>query len=69
MLVSGSWGGTAVSVRVVDPVTGAVTIPNPPVVFGEDEDMCDFDASPDGRTLVYARTSRKGNIWRWSGRF
>jgi hypothetical protein len=69
MLVSGSWGGATVSLRAVDPVSGAVTVPQPPVVFGDDEDMCDFDVSPDGRVIVFSRTSRKGNVWKWVGRF
>ena len=69
MFVSGLWGGAAVSVRIVDPVSGAVTVPSPPIVFGDDEYMCDFDLSADGRVLAFSRTSRKGNIWKWVGRF
>jgi Tol biopolymer transport system component len=69
MLVSGSWGGVTLSVRAVDPATGEATALNPPAVLGDDGDMCDFDVSPDGRLLAFARTSRKGNIWKWFGRF
>jgi len=69
MLVSGSWGGATVSVRIVNPVSGTVTTPNPPVVFGDDENMCDFDVSPDDRMLAFGRTTRMGNIWKLYGRF
>jgi Tol biopolymer transport system component len=69
MLVSGSWGGATLSVRAVDPVSGAATALNPPVVLGDDGDMCDFDVSPNHRLLTFARTVRKGNIWKWFGRF
>jgi hypothetical protein len=46
-----------------------VTIPRPPVVFGDEPDMCDFDRSQDGRFVVFTRSARRGNIWKWVGQF
>jgi len=69
LLVSGKWGGVTVSLRVVDAMSGAPATTRPPVIFGDAADMCDFDVSADERTLVFTRTSGRGNVWKWVGRF
>ena len=69
MLVSGSWGAATLSVRFVDPRSGTVTVPTPPIVFGDDPAMCDFDADTTGGRVVFSRVTRTGNIWKLTGQF
>ncbi len=69
MMVSGLWGSASVSVRFVDPRTGAVTVPAPPIVFGDDAAMCDFDVDTTQGRVVFCRAARTGNIWKLNGQF
>jgi Tol biopolymer transport system component/serine/threonine protein kinase len=69
MMVSGSWGAATLSVRYVDPLTGTVTVPSPPIVFGDDQAMCDFDVDMTRGRVVFGRVTRTGNIWKLNGRF
>jgi len=69
MLVSGSWGAATLSVRVVNPLTRAVTAPVPPIVFGYDPTLCDFDVDPTHGRVVFGRVTGEGNIWKLNGRF
>jgi Tol biopolymer transport system component len=69
MMVSGSWGASTLSVRVVDPLTGTITVPMPPIVFGDDPAMCDFDVDAARGRVVFGRVTREGNIWKLDGRF
>ena len=69
MMVSGSWGAATVSVRFVDPVSGTITVPVPPIVFGDDPAMCDFDVDATRQRVVFSRVTRTGNIWKLDGRF
>jgi hypothetical protein len=63
MVVSGKWGDPLLSLRLVDPATGAATAFEPPVVLGDDEGSCDFDIDLDRGFAVFARRVSKGNIW------
>jgi Tol biopolymer transport system component/tRNA A-37 threonylcarbamoyl transferase component Bud32 len=69
MLVSGLWGNSVLSVRYVNPVTRQVTVPVPPIVFGDDPAMCDFDVDATREHVVFSRVMRTGNLWKLSGRF
>jgi len=69
MMVSGSWGAARLSVRLVDPLSGTVTTPVPPIVFGDDPEMCDFDVDTARGRVVFCRVTRTGNIWKLNGRF
>ena len=69
MAVSGSWGAATLSVRFVDPLTGAITAPVPPIVFGDDPAMCDFDVDAAQERVVFGRVTRTGNIWKLNGTF
>ena len=69
MMVSGSWGAATLSARYVDPHTGAVTVPSPPIVFGDDPAMCDFDVDMKHKRVAFGRVTRTGNIWKLNGRF
>jgi Tol biopolymer transport system component len=69
MMVSGSWGAATLSVRSVDPLTRAVTVPSPPIVFGDDLAMCDFDVDMKHGRVAFGRVTRTGNIWKLNGRF
>ena len=69
MMVSGSWGAATLSVRYVDPFTGAVTVPSPPIVFGDDPAMSDFDVDMTHGRVAFGRVTRTGNIWKLNGRF
>jgi Tol biopolymer transport system component len=69
MLVSGSWGAATLSARYVDPGSGTVTVPMPPIVFGDDMAMCDFDVDMTHGRVAFGRVTRTGNIWKLNGRF
>jgi Tol biopolymer transport system component len=69
MLVSGLWGASVLSVRFVDPLTRQVTVPAPPIIFGDDPAMCDFDVDATRERVVFSRITRTGNLWKLSGRF
>ena len=69
MMVSGSWGAATLSVRYVDPFTRTVTVPSPPIVFGDDPAMCDFDVDMTQGRVAFGRVTRTGNIWKLKGRF
>jgi hypothetical protein len=69
MVVSGTWGAATLSARLVNPDTRAVTPPAPPIVFGEDLAMCDFDVDLAHGRVVFSRVTRKGNVWKLNGRF
>jgi Tol biopolymer transport system component len=69
MMVSGSWGAATLSVRYVDPLAGTVTVPSPPIVFGDDPAMCDFDVDMKHGRVAFGRVTRTGNIWKLNGRF
>ena len=69
MMVSGSWGAATVSVRYVDPLSGRITSPAPPIVFGEDQAMCDFDVDMTHALVTFGRVTRTGNIQKLNGQF
>ena len=69
MMVSGSWGAATLSVRYVDPLTRTVTVPSPPIVFGDDLAMSDFDVDVKHGRITFGRVTRTGNIWKLNGRF
>jgi hypothetical protein len=69
MLVSGSWGGATLSVRTIDPRTEVITTPTPPIVFGDDLAMCDFDVDMVHGRITFGRVTRKGNIWKLVWKF
>jgi Tol biopolymer transport system component/serine/threonine protein kinase len=69
MMVSGSWGAATLSVRYVDPLSGTIMVPMPPVVFGDDPAMCDFDVDAAHGRVAFGRVTREGNILKLSGRF
>jgi Tol biopolymer transport system component len=69
MMVSGSWGAATLSARYVDPLTRAVTVPSPPIVFGDDMAMCDFDVDMTHGRVTFGRVTRTGNIWKLNGQF
>ena len=63
LLVSGFWGQQSISLqRVASDGTGARPL-EPPVVFGTNPAYIHFDVSRDGRLLVLARHSSRGDIW------
>jgi len=66
LFVSGIFDRPLVSLRRVDPDNFRVVPFDPPIDFGEDTDLIDFDLSRDGRQLLYSKEtgeSRKGDIW------
>ena len=69
MMVSGSWGAATLSVRLVNPLTGTVTVPVLPIVFGDDPSMCDFDVDMAHGRVAFGRVTRTGNIWKLNGQF
>ena len=69
MMVSGSWGAATLSVRYVAPLAGTVTVPSPPIVFGDDPAMSDFGVDVTHGRVAFGRVTRTGNIWKLNGRF
>ena len=63
LLVCGTWGGEEMSLRRLSPDGGDVFPLDPPVSFGAHLRALHFDISHDGRTLVYTRAVRRGNLW------
>jgi Tol biopolymer transport system component/serine/threonine protein kinase len=68
MVVSGMWGTSTLSLRFVDPATGAPTPFAPPVILGDDPASCDFDIDLDLGLAAFARKTGRGNIWTLSRR-
>ncbi len=63
LLVSGGWGRAGrLVLREVSPVDGTDHQLVPPVVFGDNLELYDFDVSPDGRYLALSRNDMKGNL-------
>ena len=64
LFVSGSWQEGQVSLRRVDPDTGAITRFDPPVVIGHPSGYPVFDVSScDGRFVALSRNAWAGDIW------
>jgi Tol biopolymer transport system component/serine/threonine protein kinase len=63
LLVSAWWTQTRLSLRRVDPETGASEPLAPPVMFGRNPALIDFDVSSDGRFVVFSRDDSRGDIW------
>jgi Tol biopolymer transport system component len=64
LLVAGYWGGGALRLRVVDPVSGTAEDLRPPIDMTQGEYRPDFDVSWNGRSLVLSRDQvRGGDIW------
>ena len=64
MVVSGTWGERTLSLRFVDPNTGAATPLEPPVVLGDDPRPATSTSTSTSGLAVFARsTTRLGNIW------
>jgi Tol biopolymer transport system component len=69
LLVSGEWGGGGrLVLKEVSPEDGAVREMTPPVAFGHDLELYDFDISPNGRWLVLSREEVRGNLWSLTAR-
>ena len=64
MVVSGTWGGPTLSLRMVDPATGASNaVRLHRVVIGDEPAMCDFDIDLDRKLRVCTgRKSGQGHI-------
>jgi Tol biopolymer transport system component len=63
LLVSGSWGGPTVSLRLVSLASGEVRNLERPVVFGPSSAIGDFDAAADGSFLAFVLEQTRGDIW------
>jgi eukaryotic-like serine/threonine-protein kinase len=63
LLVSGWWDSSRISVRLVDPYMGFSRGLEPPLVFGSNPFLIDFDVSRDGRSVVFSRDDSRSNIW------
>jgi Tol biopolymer transport system component len=68
MVVGGTWGGPTLSLRLVDPATGASTAFDPPLVIGDEPAMCDFDIDLDRKLALFGRKSGQGHIMTLSKR-
>ena len=69
LFVSGGWGRAArLVLKEVGPDDGSVRDIVPPVVFGHNRSLYDFDISADGRWLVMSREEVQGNLWSLTAR-
>jgi eukaryotic-like serine/threonine-protein kinase len=62
MVVAGTWGGHTLSLRLVDPATGASTPFDPPVTIGDDVALGDFDIDPGRKLAVFTSRAGQGSI-------
>jgi hypothetical protein len=63
LLVSGGWGRAArLVLREVDLQDGKDYALLPPVLFGDNETLYDFDVSRDGRWIALSREDIRGNL-------
>jgi Tol biopolymer transport system component len=63
LLVSGGWGRAArLVLREVDLQDGNAYALVPPVLFGDNETLYDFDVSRDGRWIALSREDIRGNL-------
>jgi len=63
LLASGTWGGTNMAIRRVDPQTGTSQPLTPPVIIGRWSARPMFDISRDGRWLTFSRGNGTGDVW------
>jgi eukaryotic-like serine/threonine-protein kinase len=69
LFASGGWGRSSrLVLREIRPDDGSVREVVPPVVFGRDIELYDFDISADGRWLVMSRGEVRGNLWSLTAR-
>ena len=69
LFVSGGWGRAAtLLLKDVNPDDGTIREVVPPVAFGHDLTLYDFDISADGRWLVMSREEVRGNLWSLTAR-
>jgi Tol biopolymer transport system component len=69
LFVSGGWGRSSrLVLKEVNPDDGSVREIVPPVVFGHDIELYDFDISADGRWLAMSREEVRGNLWSLTAR-
>ncbi len=66
VIVNGTWRAGPLALRMVDPVTLAVTAPNPPVIIGGPSAVDSFNISFDGRLVVFAKPVWSGDLWMMS---
>ena len=63
LVVCATWGEGALSLRRVNPMTGASVPFNPPLRIGPPTGRPMFDLSADGRLVTFSRGDRTGDIW------
>jgi Tol biopolymer transport system component len=63
LFVSGFFDRPVLSLRTIDTRTWQPVPLTPPIVFGESEELSDFDVSRDARRLVFSRDQRSGNLF------
>jgi len=63
LIVSGTWGEAAMSLRRVNLATGVSQPLNPAVRIGPPSAPPMFDVSPDGRVLTVSRGDWTGDVW------
>ena len=66
LFVSGRWGGESLELRKVPIDGGDVSEFSPRILLGSPS-LPHFDFSSDGRWLVYARETLRGDIWLLDG--
>jgi Tol biopolymer transport system component len=68
LFVSGGWGASRLVLKDVSPDDGTVREIVPPVAFGRDLKLYDFDISADGLWLVMSREEVRGDLWSLTAR-
>jgi Tol biopolymer transport system component/predicted Ser/Thr protein kinase len=62
LFVSGGWDSW-VTLRQYDLLSGRRISLDPPIRFGQNPALIDFDISPDGRIVAFGRDELRGDIW------
>lgn len=61
--VWGLWGGDRIVCRFVDPEQGTILKDKPAIDFGGEHSVYNFDISPDGNLIAFARDRPYGDLW------
>jgi hypothetical protein len=62
LYVSGTWDQW-VSLRRYLAASGQRIVLDPPLRFGQNPDLIEFDVSRDGRVVAFGRDELRGDIW------
>ncbi len=63
LLVSGTWGSPALTLKRISLEDGSIRSIEPEIAFGRRDPAGFFDVTRDGRLIVWCREAKDGDIW------